>query len=623
VVVAIGVERKVTWYLAVDQYGYLTFANDLLHGKVFHDWPLLGALRPRLPPRIDVLSQTYVYDHGRLYCRYAPGFPLILAAWLRLFGADAAHTLNPTVFLALLGVALAYQARALGERWRALAGTTLIVLCPTFLHLWALTLVRDLAAHLAGVGGLFLLLPVARGGGLSPARTACAAVAIGFAGSIRPDAVIYVAPAVLVAGWQWLRGRVAPRRIAAALGAGALGLLFGLAPFFAYNYLATGNPLRPTQGMELDSLLPTTPAGPAGTPAPTADGRVGYASMAWQGGTQYGVQGGGVRLRNFSRTFPGNINLLREAYGDTLLGIAVLGALLVMVQRQALFLTAVPYCGLAVLLFSFWGRPDGRYLSGVFVFVPMLIVEGALGPADLLARLSGRVRRGVAIAGGLAVAAAFVAAAFVPPIAPAGALPVLTVAVPLVAATSILATLISRRAAAAAAPLLALGLVALTATRALSGEQRRATFQRAQMERARATVAAVVPPGSLIITTESVGRPAENIDYYSGVAQSVYLTDLRRWHLGLAEVAYRATQHGMTPYVLLPANVRGELLAELPHLYRAELVADIPPERAVDWFVAAAFHRGIHMELHRIHVPAINLTPKRPFVLPRRQAPRR
>jgi hypothetical protein len=143
------------------------------------------------------------------------------------------------------------------------------------------------------------------------------------------------------------------------------------------------------------------------------------------------------------------------------------------------------------------------------------------------------------------------------------------------------------------------------------------------MERARATVAAVVPPGSLIITTESVGRPAENIDYYSGVAQSVYLTDLRRWHLGLAEVAYRATQHGMTPYVLLPANVRGELLAELPHLYRAELVADIPPERAVDWFVAAAFHRGIHMELHRIHVPAINLTPKRPFVLPRRQAPRR
>jgi hypothetical protein len=101
-VVAIGVERKVTWYLAVDQYGYLTFANDLVRGKVFHDWPLLGAHRLAPPDRIDVLSQTYVYDHGALYCRYAPGFPLILAAWIRLFGENAVHALNPLVFLALL-----------------------------------------------------------------------------------------------------------------------------------------------------------------------------------------------------------------------------------------------------------------------------------------------------------------------------------------------------------------------------------------------------------------------------------------------------------------------------------------------------------------------------------------
>jgi hypothetical protein len=147
--------------------------------------------------------------------------------------------------------------------------------------------------------------------------------------------------------------------------------------------------------------------------------------------------------------------------------------------------------------------------------------------------------------------------------------------------------------------------VALTATRALSGERRRASFQRAQMERARATLARVAEPGAFIITTEGVGRPAENIDYYGGVAQAVYLTDLLRWQIPIGEIVYRAAQAGMTPYLLLPAAEPGrdELLAELRRSYRVDLVADIPPERAIDWFVAAAFHRGVHMELHRIGVP--------------------
>src|SRR6185369_10689952 len=105
------------------------------------------------------------------------------------------------------------------------------------------------------------------------------------------------------------------------------------------------------------------------------------------------------------------------------------------------------------------------------------------------------------------------------------------------------------RLATVAAPALALGLVALTAGRSMSGDQRRATFQRPQMERARATLADAVAPGALVITSENVGRPAENIDYYSGVANSVYLTDLMRWRLTIGEVALRAAHLGMTPYL--------------------------------------------------------------------------
>jgi len=43
-----------------------------------------------------------VWDQGILYSRYAPGFPIILAAWIALFGDPAAHLLNPIIFLVLV-----------------------------------------------------------------------------------------------------------------------------------------------------------------------------------------------------------------------------------------------------------------------------------------------------------------------------------------------------------------------------------------------------------------------------------------------------------------------------------------------------------------------------------------
>ena len=47
-----GPSRRTTWYLAIDQFGYLTFAEDLAHGaRRRHDWELLPALRPLLPAK--------------------------------------------------------------------------------------------------------------------------------------------------------------------------------------------------------------------------------------------------------------------------------------------------------------------------------------------------------------------------------------------------------------------------------------------------------------------------------------------------------------------------------------------------------------------------------------------
>src|SRR5207244_6263851 len=119
---------------------------------------------------------------------------------------DGAHYLNPTMYLLVLVLALAFQARLFRSRWRALAGTALIVLAPTQIYLWALTLVRELPTHASALLGLFLLLP-ARGRRLGPARTAAAGLALGWAGSIRPDALLYLGSAACLVAARWLPGR--------------------------------------------------------------------------------------------------------------------------------------------------------------------------------------------------------------------------------------------------------------------------------------------------------------------------------------------------------------------------------------------------------------------------------
>src|SRR5262249_21005373 len=100
--------------------------------------------------------------------------------------------------------------------WRAGAGTVLIALFPTLMHLWGLTLTRDISAHVFAFTGLFLLLP-ARGCALGPRRLLAAALALGFAASIRPDAVLYLVPASLMVAVRLLHER---RRRAGAGGGG-------------------------------------------------------------------------------------------------------------------------------------------------------------------------------------------------------------------------------------------------------------------------------------------------------------------------------------------------------------------------------------------------------------------
>ena len=159
-----------------------------------------------------------------------------------------------------------------------------------------------------------------------------------------------------------------------------------------------------------------------------------------------------------------------------------------------------------------------------------------------------------------------------------------------------------RRITAYVVPPLAIALAALSVWTSWSGLGRREGFQRPEMLRAKTTLQGAVPAGSIVITTEDVGRPMENIEYY-GEREALYLTDLQRWRLPITDVAGRMLVDGTRPYLLLPIESE-EAEATVRELrdgnFRVDLVVDIPPPRAVDYFVAASFHRGIHMGLWRV-----------------------
>ncbi|MFN8543556.1 MAG: hypothetical protein U0807_05055 [Candidatus Binatia bacterium] len=589
---------QITWYLAVDQFGYLTFAHDLLRGRIFHQWELADALGTSLPSPTDAFAQTYIWDHGRMFCRYGIGFPLILATWIRLFGDNYVHYLNPLIFIGGLALLTAFELRISHSPWRALACLLLPLLCrQTMMHLWALTLTRDMVAHVTSLLGLFLLLPM-RGRALTPRRAALAFLPLGFAWAIRPDAPLYLLPATLLVGLR-LRREGAPngRR---TLGAAALaGYLIGALPYFVYNTIAVGNPLRSTQAMEIQQFL--SDLGDLLTSTAWAAG--------WHGGAFTQVQGGGLRLAYFRTTFPGVWRIILAGYGPLLVGAMALGAFAAAVRRRVLFVATVPYVVTAVLFFSCWARPDTRYLVGVWFYLPLLIVEGTVGALDLVRWIARQERELVArvVATALALAAVILGVAAYR-VSPEGSLlGVTNAAVATVVAGGAGAAVVwpRRRIVAFAAPLLALALTAYFDVTTYQGLRRVASFQRQEAERARATLRAAVTSNAVVLTTEDVGRPAENVEYYGGIP-ALYTTDLRRWNLKVPRLALGLLATHRRLYLLLPPH--GEIdriRRDLPPQATLEEVRDIPAQEAMSYFVAAPFHRGVPMKLWRLQFGAI------------------
>jgi hypothetical protein len=267
----------------------------------------------------------------------------------------------------------------------------------------------------------------------------------------------------------------------------------------------------------------------------------------------------------------------------------------------------------ALIFYSCWTRPDRRLLLGVDLLLPMLILEGTVGTVDLVAAVAPRGRRtGVVIL--LLLVAVTSAMICLAPVAESwGTLPARGVDLGSTTAATLerllfLSAMLAPVAAlawtprtgrAVAAAVLVVGLVAMTSQE--SGLYRRAPFQQAEVEHARQTFGDVVPPPAVVITTEAIGRPAENIEYYTGIP-TLYRTDLERWRLGMVDAARALIDHGMTPYLLIDEAEpdRSSIVADLSATVGLTAVRTIPPARAIEYFVAAPFGNRFPLQLYRL-----------------------
>jgi hypothetical protein len=321
-----GLARHTTWYLASDQFAFLTFADDLAAGRVFHDptevaW-LANPFMPRSAPR-DAYFQTYIYRDGRLHSRYPPGFPLLLAATKRTFGEAGAHALNPGLYLVLLAVLAAIASRLVEADlgWAAAATVVwLLLVLPVEVHYWGITVSRDLPAHLLALTALLSLTHGVR---------AWTGLALGFATSIRPDAALWV-PAVQLAS---PRGPAAPRSLMSSL----LGFLAGVAPLLAYNTMTGGHPFAFTQGGEFRHLFNTASMLPAGLLTAALDF----------------TSGGAFQLTHLRATLPEHVRYLASSFG-VFLPLAGLGFLLAPSPARPLARGVGLYAGIGLIFYSCW-----------------------------------------------------------------------------------------------------------------------------------------------------------------------------------------------------------------------------------------------------------------------------
>ncbi|MBM4265943.1 MAG: hypothetical protein FJ144_04915 [Deltaproteobacteria bacterium] len=573
-----GLWRLNTWYLASDQFAFLTFARDLRAGTIFHPDETLELISPegrRGALARDALAQTYFWRDGRLYSRYPPGFPALLAVAGIVGGEVGEHALNPVLYLLTLVVLAgltwtlvrarvptqdsavdpaAEGASRLDEpdlaAGAAVAAMWILLLLPTQVHLWGITVVRDLPAHLLA---LLALLAAVRG------RMLWCGAALGAACTVRPDAILYATSLAAVVAVL----RPSRRSLLGAV----LALVAASSPLWLYNLATEGSILRFTQGGEFRDLLGSLPP---------EEGIVLASDSLLH-------SGGAFRLANLPMTLPRNVLYLAGAFGwfTLLIAVAVTWAW----RRRPLLVAAlVPYPVVALLFYSCWSHPDTRYLAGAAACLVPLAATGACVTARTIVAAGGVARSLVLALAALLILRELGWLGALGGFVPAAGRAATAVAVGFALLASVRFFRARTAALAVCATLVpAFALAVVGGTLVARSAALRDSFQAKRVEASRRAVAEIVPRGSLVITSTSLGRPVENLRHYSGV-EAFYAEELPLLGINAEKATLRFVLAGRRVFFLLDARDRSSL-ARLAQAGEVRERGRRGPARVLDWYV--------------------------------------
>ncbi len=324
------------------------------------------------------------------------------------------------------------------------------------------------------------------------------------------------------------------------------------------------------------------------------------------------LEGGGLRLDHLASTLPQNLGVLEGVFGGLGAMLALIGGFAAF-RRAPLFALTVPYITVATLFFSLWRRPDPRYLLGAILLVSILIVYGA---AKVVASSGVLRRRGVGVASTLVVVGLSWGVVCwwvgMPDFSEESARPWVTLALEAMIGGGLLAgaTLPARSAARIFAVGTSLLLALLVGWRSSTSLASRGSFQAEQVAVARQTIEEATGERAVIITTTDIGRPAENINFYTDV-DAVYLREVMRWGITPPYFMDQLAREGFEVYLLLPPEAARRWITSnfVYRWFRPEMIAEVAPSEARRWFVASAQHDGVHLWFVRMH--------RRPEALPR------
>ena len=365
------------YYVAIgsDQYEVIRFAEALKNGSIFLDHPVFKLVEDRTEPGklYSIYYGGYLLRDGKIFCKYAIGYPLILAACMAVFGLPGVFFANFFIYSALLLIiyllGTLYFSRGAPRRALSLGAPLLFFLLVDEVWQLSVTPHGDVASLFCLMAGIYFLVLSFRGR-RTPALGPITAAGffLGFSAAIRTPNILMMLPAglyflvrVVKGGRSWRTG--------IALFAAVISIGVGLAPALYQNHAISGSIFKPPQIHEIHVETVTAPAPENGDKVPVRLGR-----RLWEILTKR-TSGWGIGNIH-AAIWPMMFHLL-VTFGP-LFGVLFLFGLAGEWKKDETRFLFFPAIVTFLVFYSGWVRPLERYIIPLYPLMTIIIM-GSIG----------------------------------------------------------------------------------------------------------------------------------------------------------------------------------------------------------------------------------------------------